>query len=92
MQEKDTKTDSGPCKYCGTKGLGKDPNYDLKKAHCAAFQNMCKQYNRQGNFEDICTRKPKTKGVDDLLQSDIHSWLATLFFAKVRGEHHKMSG
>ena len=35
------------CKYCGNKGHGKNPNFDLKKASCPAFSNKCKK-NAQG--------------------------------------------
>ena len=45
------------CKYCGTQGHGKNPNFDLKKAKCPAFNNKCHQCNRKGHFQDFCNHK-----------------------------------
>ena len=45
------------CKYCGTTGHGKNPNFDLKKSSCPAFNNKCRQCKRKGHFQDFCNRK-----------------------------------
>ena len=44
------------CKYCGTKGHGRNPNFDLKKLSCPAFNNKCRHCKRKGHFQDFCTR------------------------------------
>jgi hypothetical protein len=59
------------CKFCGSKGHGKSPNFDLKKASCPAIDNKCKRCMRKGHFQDFCNRKPpkdkpeKDGGKDD---------------------------
>jgi hypothetical protein len=55
VHEKEVAGDLGKCKYCGRKGHGKSPNYDLKKASCAAFDNKFKKCNRNGQYQDFCT-------------------------------------
>jgi hypothetical protein len=47
--------------YCGEKGQGKSPNYDLKKVSCAAFDHKCKKCNRKSHYQDFCTWKKDTK-------------------------------
>ena len=58
LHEKAVAGDLGKCKYCGRKGNGKSPNFDLKKASCAAFDHKCKKCNRKGHF---CTWKKDPK-------------------------------
>ena len=55
-QEMEPQTNQERCNYCGTKGHGKNPNFDLKKASCPAFNNKCKQCKRKGHFQDFCSR------------------------------------
>ena len=55
-QEIEPQLNQERCKYCGTKGHGKNPNFDLKKASCPAFNNKCKQCKRKGHFQDFCNR------------------------------------
>ena len=50
------KADPEKCKYCGTKGHGRNPNFDLKKSSCPAFNNKCRQCKRKGHFQDFCNR------------------------------------
>ena len=66
VHEKEVAGDLGKCKYCGRKGHGKSPNYDLKKASCAAFDNKFKKCNRNGQYQDFCTwKKDPKKGVSE---------------------------
>jgi hypothetical protein len=53
-KEMEGKDDNEKCKFCGTNGHGKSPNFDLKKASCPAFDNICKQCMRNGHFQDFC--------------------------------------
>ena len=46
VREKEIRGDLRNCKYCGRKGHWKNPNFNLKKASCAAFDNKCKQCSR----------------------------------------------
>jgi hypothetical protein len=57
-KEEEVKDDSEKCKFCGKRGHGKSPNFDLKKASCPGFNNKCKQCMRKGHFQDFCGRKP----------------------------------
>ena len=52
------------CKYCGNKGHGKNPNFDLKKASCPAFSNKCKKCSRKGHYQDFCLKKQVKESVD----------------------------
>ena len=54
------------CKYCGTKGHGKSPNFDLKKASCPAFDNKCQRCNRKGHFQIFCNRKLNKEKSEDV--------------------------
>jgi hypothetical protein len=64
--EMEGKDDNKKCKFCGTKGHGKSPNINLKKASCPAFDNNCEQCMRRGHFQDFCPRKPS----EDIPESD----------------------
>ena len=55
--QKEKSNEAEKCKYCGNKGHGKNPNFDLKKASCPAFNNKCKKCSRKGHYQDFCTRK-----------------------------------
>ena len=61
VHEKGVAEDLGKCKYCGRKGHGKSPTFDLKKASCAAFDHKCKKCNRKDHYQDFCTWKKDTK-------------------------------
>ena len=67
VHEKEIGGDLENCKYCGRKGHGKSPNFDLKKASCAAFDHKCKQCSRKGHYQDFCTWKknPKKEASED---------------------------
>ena len=49
VHEKEIGGDLEKCKYCGRKGHGKSPNFDLKKANCGAFDHKCKKCSRNGH-------------------------------------------
>ena len=54
--------DQDKCKFCGRRGHGKSPNFDLKKASCPAFDNKCQNCMRKGHYKGFCTKKtPKDK-------------------------------
>merc|ERR1711888_38070 len=36
-------TAEGPCKFCGESGHGKNPNIDIRKTDCPAFNKTCKK-------------------------------------------------
>ena len=64
--QKENANEQDKCKYCGNKGHGRNPNFDLKKSSCPAFNNRCKSCSRKGHFQDFCTKSlPKEKSKKD---------------------------
>jgi hypothetical protein len=55
----EVKDDDQKCKFCGRKGHGKSPNFELKKASCPAFDNNCKQCmrNEEGSLSRFLYKK-----------------------------------
>ena len=47
----------GPCKFCGESGHGKNPNIDIRKTDCPAFNKTCKKCKQKGHFRRMCARK-----------------------------------
>ena len=51
----------GPCRFCGETGHGKNPNIDLRKTDCLAFNKTCKRCKLKGHFKKMCTKKGPLK-------------------------------
>ena len=52
----------GTCKFCGENGHGKNPNIDIRRTDCPAFNKRCQKCKQRGHFRKMCAKKGPLKG------------------------------
>ena len=52
----------GTCKFCGENGHGKNPNIDIRRTDCPAFDKRCKKCKQKGHFRKMCLKKGPLRG------------------------------
>ena len=52
----------GACKFCGENGHGKNPNIDIRRTDCPAFNKRCQKCKQKGHFRKMCAKKGPLRG------------------------------
>ena len=55
-------TAEGTCKFCGGSGHGVNPNIDIRRTDCPAFDKRCKKCKQKGHFRKMCVKKGPVRG------------------------------
>ena len=55
------------CKFCGKKGHGNSPNFDMKKEKCPAFDKKCNTCGKIGHFSKTKACKQNVARVEEIM-------------------------
>ena len=59
--------DESKCKFCGKKGHGSSPNFELKREKCPAFDRKCNTCGKVGHFSKTKACKQGVGKVEEIV-------------------------
>ena len=67
LASRETVDDEAKCKFCGKKGHGSSPNFEMKKGKCPAFDKKCNTCGKIGHFSKTRACKQGVAKVEEIV-------------------------
>ena len=67
LASKEKTDDEVKCKFCGKKGHGSSPNFEIKKEKCSAFDKKCNSCGKIGHFSKTKACRQNISKVEEIV-------------------------